>query len=56
MWVRTYKHVCTCMHGNVRVCVRAHSHMGSCACLGMVMIKYWRMQRGGNGACNKFTK
>lgn len=58
MWVRTYKYVCACMHVHVYVRVRAHAHahMGSCACLGIVMIKYWRMERGGNGTCNKSTK
>lgn len=40
----------------VRVCGHAHAHMGSCACLGIVMIKYWRMERGGDGTRNKSTK
>lgn len=46
------------MHVRVYMRVRghAHAHMGSCACLGIVMIKYWRMERGGDGTRNKSTK
>lgn len=40
----------------VRVRAHAHVHMGSCTCLGIVMIQYWRMERGEDGTCNKSTK